>query len=220
LTQRQKGDDRKKQILDVAVRAFSQKEYDAVTTKDIALTCGINESLIYLHFHTKEELYFEVTKYFYSTLQERWFKNVASAGSSRIEALRNFYIERFTEIYDKPDRAHAFFNFTLASQRSIELKDLTCGASEELFNGTQEIVDGCLREGSLRDDYDSSQINHWFLGYFFFVLFIVRDSAKERYPLDKAIQYLDQLIFVLKPEAGKLSRPFNKGGAGTPGKKK
>lgn len=54
---RMAAEDRRQQILDVAVRLFSQKGFRGTTTKEIALTAGVNEAIIFRHFTTKSELY-------------------------------------------------------------------------------------------------------------------------------------------------------------------
>src|ERR1051326_8086157 len=54
---RMSAEDRRQQILDVAIRLFSQKGFRGTTTKEIALAAGVNEAIIYRHFATKSELY-------------------------------------------------------------------------------------------------------------------------------------------------------------------
>ncbi len=51
------AEDRRQQILDVAIRLFSQKGFRGTTTKEIALAAGVNEAIIFRHFATKRELY-------------------------------------------------------------------------------------------------------------------------------------------------------------------
>lgn len=54
---RMAAEDRRLQILDVAVQLFSQKGFRGTTTKEIALAAGVNEAIIFRHFTTKSELY-------------------------------------------------------------------------------------------------------------------------------------------------------------------
>jgi TetR/AcrR family transcriptional regulator len=51
------GDERRLQILRVAVTLFSQRGFRGTTTKEIALTAGVSEAMVFRHFATKEELY-------------------------------------------------------------------------------------------------------------------------------------------------------------------
>ena len=54
---RMTAEDRRQQILDVAVGLFSQKGFRGTTTKEIALAAGVNEAIIFRHFATKSDLY-------------------------------------------------------------------------------------------------------------------------------------------------------------------
>src|SRR5262245_43438646 len=54
---RMAAEDRRRQIIEVAVRLFSQKGFRGTTTKEIALAAGVNEAIIFRHFATKSELY-------------------------------------------------------------------------------------------------------------------------------------------------------------------
>lgn len=51
------AEDRRQQIVTVAIKLFSQKGFRGTTTKEIALAAGVNEAIIFRHFATKSELY-------------------------------------------------------------------------------------------------------------------------------------------------------------------
>jgi TetR/AcrR family transcriptional regulator len=54
---RMTGEDRRLQILRVAMRLFSQRGFRGTTTKEIALAAGVSEAMVFRHFATKNELY-------------------------------------------------------------------------------------------------------------------------------------------------------------------
>lgn len=54
---RMTAEDRKHQILSVAVRLFSQRGFVGTTTKEIAQAAGVSEAMVFRHFATKQELY-------------------------------------------------------------------------------------------------------------------------------------------------------------------
>src|SRR5215813_11501294 len=54
---RMAGEERRLQILRVAVRLFYQKGCRGTTTKEIAQAAGVSEAMVFRHFATKEELY-------------------------------------------------------------------------------------------------------------------------------------------------------------------
>jgi AcrR family transcriptional regulator len=51
------GEERRLQIVAVAVRLFSQRGFRGTTTKEIAQAAGVSEAMVFRHFATKEELY-------------------------------------------------------------------------------------------------------------------------------------------------------------------
>jgi len=52
--------DRKRQILEVATELFAQHGFNGVTTRQIADSAGITEAIVFRHFATKDDLYWEV----------------------------------------------------------------------------------------------------------------------------------------------------------------
>jgi TetR/AcrR family transcriptional regulator len=54
---RMAGEERRLQLLAVAVRLFSERGFRGTTTKEIAQAAGVSEAMVFRHFATKEELY-------------------------------------------------------------------------------------------------------------------------------------------------------------------
>ena len=54
---RMTAEDRKIQILRVAVSLFSKKGFGGTTTKEIANAAGVSEAMVFRHYSTKQELY-------------------------------------------------------------------------------------------------------------------------------------------------------------------
>jgi AcrR family transcriptional regulator len=51
------GEDRRLQLLAVAVSLFSDRGFRGTTTKEIAQAAGVSEAMVFRHFANKEELY-------------------------------------------------------------------------------------------------------------------------------------------------------------------
>ena len=60
---RMAGDERRLQIVTVAMRLFSERGFRGTTTKEIAQAAGVSEAIIFRHFATKEELYTAIIDY-------------------------------------------------------------------------------------------------------------------------------------------------------------
>jgi TetR/AcrR family transcriptional regulator len=54
---RMTSEDRRCQLMRVAIKLFSRKGFRGATTKEIALASGVTEAMIFRHFPTKEDLY-------------------------------------------------------------------------------------------------------------------------------------------------------------------
>ena len=55
--ERLSAEDRKQQLIEVAIDLFSKKGFGGTTTKEIAAAAGVNEAIIFRHFATKQQLY-------------------------------------------------------------------------------------------------------------------------------------------------------------------
>jgi TetR/AcrR family transcriptional regulator len=60
---RMKRVDRRKQLIEVAVKLFSEFGFQGTSTKSIAEAAGITEAIIYRHFATKKDLYSAILDY-------------------------------------------------------------------------------------------------------------------------------------------------------------
>ena len=71
--------DRQRQLLEVALNAFSRRGFKGTTTKEIAAAAGVAEAVIFQHFASKEALYSAVLELHLETSDEQeWIKEVSS----------------------------------------------------------------------------------------------------------------------------------------------
>jgi TetR/AcrR family transcriptional regulator len=54
---RMHGDDRRRQLLKIAIESFARKGFGGTKTKDIAAEAGVSEAILFRHFTSKEDLY-------------------------------------------------------------------------------------------------------------------------------------------------------------------
>src|SRR5436305_11983296 len=54
------AEDRRVQILDVAMRLFARQGFEGTTTRQIAEMARVNEAIIFRHFPSKEDLYWAI----------------------------------------------------------------------------------------------------------------------------------------------------------------
>ncbi len=70
--------DRQRQLLEVALNAFSRRGFKGTTTKEIAAAAGVTEAVIFQHFPSKEVLYSAVLESHLETAdEEQWIAEVS-----------------------------------------------------------------------------------------------------------------------------------------------
>src|SRR5258707_13941651 len=60
---RMSGEDRRRQLIEVAIDLFSRKGFAGTTTREIAAAAGVTEAIIFRHFATKEDFYKAILDY-------------------------------------------------------------------------------------------------------------------------------------------------------------
>jgi TetR/AcrR family transcriptional regulator len=74
------AEDRRQQLLEVAIDLFSRKGFNGTTTKEIAAAAGVTEAIIFRHFETKQHLYTAIID---NKLQcaagSEWFSEIKAA---------------------------------------------------------------------------------------------------------------------------------------------
>ena len=59
---RMSGQERKEQIIDAAIKVFSENGFKGTKTREIAEACEVSEATIFKHFRNKEDLYRSIIK--------------------------------------------------------------------------------------------------------------------------------------------------------------
>lgn len=101
-------DDRRRQILDVALRAFSRGGYHATSMNDIADALHLTKPVVYQHFDSKRALYLELLRDVGDDLLSHVTKAAAGSGDPRaqVELGMTAY---FTWVHDNTDAFRLLF---------------------------------------------------------------------------------------------------------------
>lgn len=150
---KQKNEQRRKYILDIAEELFFLKGYDDVSMNDIAREVGLNKSVIYRYFKNKESLYFAIvlrgTKLFNKMfkekvkLQETGIEKLEEAGRAYFEFYKNYPDYHDAYLYSRSKR------FELKEiEYAPEIDLLTKDIMKIICDAIQEgIDDGTIRKG-------------------------------------------------------------------------
>jgi AcrR family transcriptional regulator len=99
--------DRRKQILGIARRLFSEKGFRGTTTREIAELAGMNEAILFRHFRGKDALYWAVIEEISSTVNTR--KELLATIENRAKAAsdEDFFVSVAEGILDRATRRPA-----------------------------------------------------------------------------------------------------------------
>src|SRR5436305_15138384 len=75
---RMSGEDRRRQLIEVAIDLFSKRGFAGTTTREIALAAGVTEAIIFRHFATKQDLYAAILETHSVTCDEPWLAQAQS----------------------------------------------------------------------------------------------------------------------------------------------
>lgn len=96
-----KGDQRRRQLIDVAIELFAKTGFEGTTTREIAKAAEVNEAIIFRHFETKEGLYAAILdQRARETLSEEAFealRGLATLGDD--EGFFHFVVQRILHAY-------------------------------------------------------------------------------------------------------------------------
>src|SRR5580692_5403985 len=81
---RMPGEDRRRQLLRVAIESFAQNGFSGTKTKDIAAAAGVSEAILFRHFASKEDLYHAILDEKEATMGGgRWFEEMHELAERR-----------------------------------------------------------------------------------------------------------------------------------------
>jgi TetR/AcrR family fatty acid metabolism transcriptional regulator len=147
-----RAEDRRRQILDAAVRVFARQGFHTCRVSDIADEAGVAYGLVYHYFQSKEQV-------LDTLFLERW--NILLEAIATVDNRRGA----------PRDKLHAVAGFIIDSYRAdpelmkVIIVEVTRAANSfgarhlakirEAFDGIAEIVRDAQRVGAFRDDVDA-----------------------------------------------------------------
>ncbi len=75
--------ERRLELVETAVRVFSEGSYRGTTTAEIARAAGVSEPILYRHFASKRDLYFAVLDHVWAKGRSAWEESIADAPDVR-----------------------------------------------------------------------------------------------------------------------------------------
>ncbi|UQA57184.1 TetR/AcrR family transcriptional regulator [Polyangium aurulentum] len=135
-------DERRQQLLELGMRAFSERPYDAVSIDEIAAEAGISRGLLFHYFRTKHDYYVAVQRVAAEQLVREAFALEEGSPHERLVAGLHAYF-RFVE-----QRAEAYATLLRAGVGSDPVvNDIVESTRQEFIERIRGQLDPALREG-------------------------------------------------------------------------
>ena len=137
------GDERRQQLLQVAMRLFSEKGFSGTTTKVIAKAAGISEATVFKHFANKDELYSAILD---QKVCNRAFPNPFELLADKITAKDDFGVF-YTMAFNALEHHHKDCDFLrLMLHSALEEHDLARMFFESFITGVYEFLGTYIRQ--------------------------------------------------------------------------
>jgi TetR/AcrR family transcriptional regulator, fatty acid metabolism regulator protein len=141
-------EERRRQILDAAVRAFAQKGYHACRVSDIAEEAGVAYGLVYHYFESKEAVLEAVFRDTWGMMLEA-IQAVEDSEPSPREQLRKTAAIVLRTWRDQPDLVRVLVREVTRSGEQLQRE---VGEIQHAFKALQRIVERGQQQGVFRTD--------------------------------------------------------------------
>jgi TetR/AcrR family fatty acid metabolism transcriptional regulator len=151
-------EERRRQILDAAVRAFAQKGYHACRVSDIAKEAGVAYGLVYHYFESKEAVLEAVFRETWTTMLEA-IELVERTEPSPRQQLRKTAAIVLRTWRDQPDLVRVLVREVTRSGEQLQRE---VGELQLAFKALERIVARGQEQGVFRRDVDA-RLSAWIL---------------------------------------------------------
>ncbi|HEX3237503.1 MAG TPA: TetR/AcrR family transcriptional regulator [Gaiellaceae bacterium] len=86
--------DRRKHLIETAIRLFSEGSYHGTTTAEIARAAGVSEPILYRHFASKRDLYLAALEHVWAKTRGAWERKLTEAtdACAAVEAISKEHV--------------------------------------------------------------------------------------------------------------------------------
>lgn len=134
-------------LMMAAADAFSEKGFHATTTRDIASRAGLSPAGVYVHFPSKEDLLFELSRRGHQTARDQLFA-AAEAADSPTAALRSI-IGGFSKWHAEHHQLGRIVQYEFR-HLTPEHRDTVLTLRKEI----DQVVRGVLNDGVAQGDFE------------------------------------------------------------------
>ncbi|QMV24084.1 TetR family transcriptional regulator [Streptomyces sp. SCUT-3] len=190
--------DAARRLLVAAIEAFAERGYHATTTRDIASRAGMSPAALYIHYRTKEELLFQISKVGHQRALAL-LESAAGAGAgdaspaerlgALVRAFVRWHAERHTTARVVQYELHA-----LSEEHYAEVAGLR--------RATEQVVRQVIEDGVAAGDFDVADVPGAALAVLSLCIDVARwfNVGGRRTPEEVGDLYADLVLRMVRPE--------------------
>jgi AcrR family transcriptional regulator len=146
--------DRRRHLIETAIRLFTEGSYRGTTTAEIARAAGVSEPILYRHFASKRDLYLASLEHVWAKTRETWERALVEApdACAAIEAIGKGHVSVRSP---KLQLAELWVQALSEASEDPELKRHLRGHMREVHDFVADLVRRGQAEGAIAKERDA-----------------------------------------------------------------
>ena len=157
-----RSSDKRRRILDGALKAFARKGFYNTKVSEIAAEAGVADGTIYLYFKNKDDLLISLFEDRMEWINERLGTELARVKGKTFERVRTFVHLHFRLVLEDPELAE-FITVELRQSAKF-VKEYKNPKFGDYLRILQRLVEQGQREGEIRGDLDARMVSRAMFG--------------------------------------------------------
>lgn len=146
------AEERKKQILRLAVKVFARSNYRAGRVADIATEAGVSEAAVYKYFPSKKRIFLEILRHMSDSILLLWQQEVDQEEDA-LKAMRNMGITYFERMMRHPDELKVQFQ-AISEVHDKQIASQLRQDHQKYMRFIEKVIRKGIRQGTVRKDLD------------------------------------------------------------------
>jgi len=197
-TNRLPAEERKKQILESAIRVFAESTYHGATTKRISEEAGVTEALIYRYFGSKRSLFIDAIDHTSSRLVQGLESILETRRDEPMEAITECF-EYYVQLLEKNEELAKMIFLVLSELDREDIREAYLPYQRRALKAMAGAIDHWKQMGLARRDMDTKTAAWLYFGSYL-VLALVQHSSADvsmdpSYAVELAKAYFDESVF-------------------------